>query len=82
MYPISIFLLQADSETFKYIINHPLNSIEAIVMALGLLQIASNFIKWLEKTFKDEFICKFLIILSMIGFAFLYFAILYKFNEN
>jgi len=82
MYRVSIFLLQADAETFKYILNHPLNSIGAIVMALGFLQIASNFIKWLERTIKDEFTCKLLIIFSMIGFAFLYFAILYKFNQN
>ena len=82
MYPTSIFLLQADAETFKYILNHPLNSIGAILLGLGFLQIGSNFIKWLKRTIKDEFICKILRILSMIGFALLYFAIIYKFNQN
>lgn len=79
---LNVFFLQADPEIFEYFINHPLISIGAIILAIGFLEIGSKFLKWIELTIKDEFICKILIILSMIGLVFLYFAIVYQFKEN
>lgn len=75
------FFLQADPDFFEYFINHPLISIGAIILAIGFLEIGSKFLKWIELTIKDDFICKILIILSMIGLLFLYFAIIHQFKE-
>ncbi len=77
-----IFFLQANPAVFEYFVNHPLISIGAIVLALGFLQIGSTFKKWIEKTIKDDFISKSLMIISMIGLVFLYLLIVYQFNEN
>ncbi len=77
-----IFFLQADPAVFEYFLNHPLISIGAIVLALGFLQIGSTFMKWIERTIKDDFISKTLMIISMIGLVFLYLAIVYQFKEN
>lgn len=77
-----IFFLQADSETVEFFLKHPLESIGAIILALGFLQIGSNFIKWIESTIKDEFNCKILIVFSMITLAILYFAILNQFETS
>lgn len=77
-----IFFLQANPAVFEYFVNHPLISIGAIVLALGFLQIGSTFKKWIEKTIKDDFISKSLMIISMIGLVFLYLLIVYQFKEN
>ncbi len=77
-----IFFLQANPAVFEYFVNHPLISIGAIVLALGFLQIGSTFKKWIEKTIKDDFISKSLMIISMIGLVFLYLVIVYQFKEN
>ena len=77
-----IFFLQANPAVFEYFVNHPLISIGAIVLALGFLQIGSTFKKWIEKTIKDDFISKSLIIISMIGLVFLYLLIVYQFREK
>jgi hypothetical protein len=78
----NIFYLQADPGAFKYFLNHPLISIGAIVLALGFLQVGSNFMKWLEGNIKDESVLKVLCIISIFGLMILYFAILYQFKEN
>lgn len=75
-----IFFLQADSETVKLFLKHPLESIGAIILALGFVQIGSNFIKWIESRIKDEFNCKILIVFSMILLAILYIRILHQFE--
>ncbi len=77
-----IFFLQADPEAYSFILNHPLISIGAIVLALGFLQIGSTFKKCIERTIKDDFISKSLMIISMIGLVFLYLVIVYQFKEN
>ena len=76
-----IFFLQADTAVFEYFLNHPLISIGAIVLALGFLQIGSTFKKLIERTIKDDFISKSLMIISMIGLVFLYLLIVYQFKE-
>jgi hypothetical protein len=76
-----IFFLQANPAVFGYFVNHPLISIGAIVLALGFLQIGSTFKKLIERTIKDDFISKSLMIISMIGLVFLYLLIVYQFKE-
>ncbi len=78
----NIFYLQADPGAFKYFLNHPLISIGAIVLALGFLQVGSNFMKWLESTIKDKDVFKLLVILSTIGLVFLYLAIIFQFKDD
>jgi hypothetical protein len=79
---LTIYYLQSDPEAFKYFLNHPLISIGAIILAIGFLQIGSNFLKWLEGTIKDKGILKVLCIISIFGLMILYFAILYQIKEN
>ncbi len=77
-----IFFLQTDTAVFEYFLYHPLISIGAVVLAVGFLQIGSTFMKWIERTIKDDFLSKSLIIISMIGLVFLYLAIVYQFKGN
>jgi hypothetical protein len=77
-----IFFLQADPAVFEYFLSHPLIFIGAVVLAIGFLQIGSTFMKWIERTIKDDFISKSLIIISMVGLVFLYLLIVYQFKEN
>jgi len=79
---LTVYSLQADSESFKYFLNHPLISIGAIILALGFIQIGSNFLKWLKGNIKDKGVLKVLCIISIFGLMILYFAILYQFKEN
>ncbi len=79
---LTIYSLQTDPESFKYFLNHPLISIGAIILALGFIQIGSNFLKWLKGNIKDESVLKVLGIISIFGLIFLYFAIIYQIKEN
>ena len=79
---LNTLFLKADPEAFEYFLNHPLISVGAVVLALGFLQIASNLMKWIKHTIKDDFISKILIILSIIGLVFLYLTIVYQFKQN
>lgn len=76
------FFLQANPASFEYLLNHPLISIGALVLAVGFLQIGSKLMKWIEHSIKDNFFRNILILLSIVGLVFLLLAIVFQFKEN
>ena len=69
-----------DAESVKFFFSNPIVSIGSIILLLGCIEIARLYYKWVEKTFKDKFFIKIITILGWISIAFLFFAILNKFN--
>ena len=67
-----------DAEFIQYILDHPIISIGAIILLLGSIQIWTMFSKWVEKTIKDEFIAKAIIVLGLISLMILFSAICLK----